>query len=267
MRNQYHPAFCDAMTQVLEKDPVKYEYKREYNLNSMSNRIDFLVIKEDSDIGVNEGIGKIFRKYNIFEYKSPNDQLNVDEYYVSMAYAYLYAHRQTGVKIEDITISFVRYGKPEKLMTYFKERGFDISLYEEGIYHITKPDHIDMQIIVTRDLDERYMWLKVLTDQLTREDIVKLAHLAELEKDPESRQRIRAILDLVSSLNKDKAWMKEVIGMGAFRDLFNDEFAKKDKQIEELSEQLQSKDEQVSLLQKEIESLKEALRVNKIAML
>lgn len=281
MRNQYHPAFCDAMMQILENDSVKYEYEREYNLNSMPNRIDFLVIKKDAVSKSQESIGKIFRKYNIFEYKSPKDQLYVDEYYVTMAYAYLYAHRQKEAEIEDITISFVRDGKPEKLIAYFEDHGFYVNVYDAGIYQVSKSNHIDMQIIVARELDDRYLWLKALTDRLTLEDVVKLASRAEVEADSESRKRIRSILDLVSNVNKDKEWMKEVTNMGAFRDLFNDEFEKKDKEIKELSEQLkskeeqlqskneqlQSKDEQVSILLKEVERLKEALRTNKIAML
>ena len=167
-----------------------------------------------------------------------------------MAYAYLYAHRQKEAKIEDITISFVRDGKPEKLIAYFEEHGFYVNVYDAGIYQISKPDHIDMQIIVAHELDDRYLWLKALTDRLTREDVVKLASRVEVEADSESRKRIRSILDLVSNINQDKEWMKEVTNMGAFRDLFNDEFAKKDKgieekkkEIQELSEELQSKDE------------------------
>ena len=79
---------------------------------------------------------------------------------------------------------------------------------------------------------------------------------------------------LVSRLNRNKEWMKEMKSMGAFRDLFKEEFEEKDKKIQDLSEQLQSKDEQlqrkdkeVKSLKEEIEHLKEQMRNNKIAML
>ena len=189
INKQFHPAFCDAMTQIFERDTVKYIYEREYNLNSMPNRIDFLVIRLDEDESVNEnslicdddkkrsvnGIAKICRRYNIFEYKSPGQQLSVDEYYVAMSYAYLYAGKTKHATMEDITVSFVREGKPHKLISYFKKNGYQVTGYENGIYHIIKSGHVDMQIIVTRELDDKYIWLKVLSDKLTLDDAVKLA--------------------------------------------------------------------------------------------
>ena len=117
--------------------------------------------------------------------------------------------------------------------------------------------------------------------KLTLDDAVKLAIDAGKEHDSEGRQRVRSILDLVSRLNRNKEWMKEMKSMGAFRDLFKEEFEEKDKKIQALSEQLQSKDEQlqsqneqlqskdkeVKSLKEEIEHLKEQMRNNKIAML
>lgn len=306
INKQFHPAFCDAMTQIFEHDNVEYVYEREYNLNSMPNRIDLLVIRLDDKkaVGNNKcgcddgkehdkeqsvnGIAKLCRTYNIFEYKSPGQQLSVDEYYNAMAYAYLYAGKTKNATMEDITVSFVREGKPHKLMSFFKMNGHQVIEYEKGIYHIIKKDHVDMQIIVTKELDDKYIWLRALSDKLTLDDAVKLAIDAGKEHDSEGRQRVRSILDLVSRLNRNKEWMKEMKSMGAFRDLFKEEFEEKDKKIQALSEQLQSKDEQlqsqneqlqnkdkqlqskdkeVKSLKEEIEHLKEQMRNNKIAML
>lgn len=288
LNRQFHPAFCDAMTQIFEHDTARYEYEREYNLNSMPNRIDFLVIKLDEEQAVihannkyeksiahsENGISKLCRRYNIFEYKSPGQQLSVDEYYVSMAYAYLYAGKTKNASMEDITISFVREGKPKKLITFFKENGHSVIEYEKGIYHILKKDHVDMQIVVTREIDDKYIWLKALSDKLTLDDAKRLAADALKDKDDEGRKRMRSILDLVSRLNSGKDWMKEMKSMGAFRDLFKEEFEEKDKKIQDLSEQLQSKDEElqskdkeVNSLKKELEYLKEQIKNNKIAIL
>ena len=145
LNRQFHPAFCDAMTQIFEHDTARYEYEREYNLNSMPNRIDFLVIKLDEEqVAIHEndkydnsvdhfvnGISRLCRRCNIFEYKSPGQQLSVDEYYVAMAYAYLYASKTKDVLMEDITISFVREGKPKKLISFFQEKGHRIIEYEK----------------------------------------------------------------------------------------------------------------------------------------
>ena len=92
-----------------------------------------------------------------------------------------------------------------------------------------------------------------------------------------------SVFDLMTRLNKNKDWMKEVNGMGAFRDLFKEDFEKKDQEIEKLNKQLQSKDEQLqskdeqllnekeknTKLQQEIDQLKKQMKeqMNKIAML
>jgi hypothetical protein len=239
------------------------------------------------------GISRIFRKYNIFEYKSPGQHLSVRVYQKTMGYVYHFASMKR-CKTEDITVSFVREGKPEKLLEYFAQNDYNVTQYEAGIYHVTKVNHVDMQVIVTRELDNRYIWLKVLTNKLTFSDAELLAEAAGKEKDEEGQRRINVVLDLVSSLNENKEWMKELIGMGAFRDLFKEEFEEKDRQIKNLSEQVQSKDEQLQnkdeqlqskdeqlhnrdkqieskekenmFLREEIAHLKELLKSNKIAM-
>ena len=40
--------------------------------------VDFLVIKKNDDIVINNAVGLDFLKYNIIEYKNPNDELNID---------------------------------------------------------------------------------------------------------------------------------------------------------------------------------------------
>ena len=163
--NQYHPPFCDAMIQIFEQDTCKYEYKREYPINSLPNKFDLMIIKKRKDSVSGKGMGKIFRKYNIFEYKSPGHALGVREYHIVMAYANLFAGYMKKVQFEELTVSFVREGKPRKLLNYFEEHGFQIFMPENGIYYVKKQDHIDMQIIVTKELGDEYIWLKVLSDK------------------------------------------------------------------------------------------------------
>ena len=168
---------------------------------------------------------------------------------------------------DDVTLTFVREGKPKKLLSFFKEKGYNVSEYEKGIYHVLKKDHVDVQVVVTKEVGEDYLWLKALSDKLTFEDAIRLVQAAKDETDVEGMKRISSILDLTSRLNADKDWMKEAKNMQAFRYLFEDEFKEKDKKIEDLSEQLQNQSEQLQNKEKEIERLKELLKKNKIAML
>ena len=44
-------------------------------------RLDFLIIKKEPDIMLHDPIGEFFRLVNIFEYKSPEDGLSIDDFY------------------------------------------------------------------------------------------------------------------------------------------------------------------------------------------
>ena len=123
-------------------------------------------------------IGKIFRKFNILEYKSPRQQLDVDTFYKSTAYACLYkSYGETADerKAEEITVSIVRDGKPEKLFRYFEGHGIRVGNPCQGIYYVLDKVLFPTQIIVTKELKgEQHTWLKSLTDKMEEKDMRKL---------------------------------------------------------------------------------------------
>lgn len=101
--------------------------------------IDLLVIKKDRDIQVANKIGKIFRKYNKLEYKSPDDSLNIDAFYKAGAYAGLYkAYGETVDERRacDITVSMIREARPDDLFAYFKNHGIHMENPYRRIYYV-----------------------------------------------------------------------------------------------------------------------------------
>ena len=72
----------------------------------------------------------------------------------------------------------VREGKPKKLLSFFKEKGYNVSEYEKGIYHVLKKDHVDVQVVVTKEVGDDYLWLKALSDKLTFEEAIRLVQAA-----------------------------------------------------------------------------------------
>ena len=257
---QYHPAFCAALMQSFEKDLSRLECKREYNLNTMPNRIDFVMVKKDGGGELESGLGKRLKKHTLYEYKSPKQDLGLAEYHLGMAYVHLYIHHEDNVSADEITLSFVREGKPVLLMEYLSEQGYVLEESEHGIYFVRKPGYVDIQILVTSELDWKYAWLKALTDKLTSEDVRRIADETDSVTDEQGRRRVRSILDLISLLNRNKDWMKEMMGMGAFLDLFKEEFEEKDRQIKSLSEQLQNQSEQLQNQSEQLQSKDEQLQ-------
>ena len=74
-RVEWHPAFCSAMRLELKEYDKYLQYVNEYNLSSKPLQIDLLIIKKRNDISIENTIGRIFRKHNIIEYKSPDDSM------------------------------------------------------------------------------------------------------------------------------------------------------------------------------------------------
>ena len=69
---QWHPAF-DAALQIELEDEAEYlEFEPEHLLSKKPMQIDVLV-KNEKDVKIKKNIGRIFRQYNIIEYKSPED--------------------------------------------------------------------------------------------------------------------------------------------------------------------------------------------------
>ena len=80
-RLQWHPAFYASMQIELEEERENLIFENEHQLGTKPKEIDVLIVKKESSVPVRKNIGRIFRKHNIIEYKSPEDSLRVDDYY------------------------------------------------------------------------------------------------------------------------------------------------------------------------------------------
>ena len=72
-RSHWHDAFYEALRLELHDYRDVLHFENEYRLSREALRMDVLVIKKDSDAVIDKNIGRIFRAYNIFEFKSEND--------------------------------------------------------------------------------------------------------------------------------------------------------------------------------------------------
>lgn len=181
-------------------------FEKEHNLNTKPLQIDLLVIRKEEAGNIGNEIGRIFRKYNIWEYKSPKQQLDIDSFYKSEAYAGLYksyGETSDGRKADDITVSIVRDGKPEKLLRYFTEHGIRIGNPYRGIYYVLDKVPFPTQIIVTRKLGRgQHTWLKALTDKMEEEDMRRLLTDTSRLKGKLDREFADSVLEVCLRANK-----------------------------------------------------------------
>lgn len=214
-KNQWHPAFAAAMRMELKDNVEDLIFEEEHLLSKKPLQMDMLIIKNDRNVDIANRIGKIFRKYNVIEYKSPQDAMGIDAFYKVMGYASLYKvsdEKANGFKADDITIALVRQRYPRKLMNYLQEKGCVICKVYPGIYYVTGNVLFTLQIIVSKDLGKKEnIWLHSLQNSITKQTYHDL--LDSIEQLDEKQRELygEAVLQVVTVANKEKIekWKEE----------------------------------------------------------
>ena len=203
---QWHPGFVAAMDLEFAENRDDLIYEKEYNLNTKPLEIDLLVIKKGRDVEISNKIGKIFRRHNILEYKSPEDSLSIDEFYKTGAYASLYkAYGETVDEREasDITVTIIRESRPEGLFAYFKEHGVCMESPFQGIYYVKGAVLFPTQIVVSKELNPKaHIWLKALSNRLERQDMEELIEKIETIKRKFDRELAESVLEVSVRANQ-----------------------------------------------------------------
>lgn len=201
---QWHPGFVAAIDLEFEENRGDLIYEREYNLNTKPLEIDLLVIKKDPGVQLANEIGNIFRRYNIVEYKSPDDSLDIDSFYKAAAYGCLYkAYGETVDErgADDITISIIRDAKPEGLFRYFREHNIRVTTPYEGIYYVLDGVLFQTQIIVGREL-KSHMWIKALSDRIEKQEMRNLLEKVIALTQKFDRELADSVLEVSIKANK-----------------------------------------------------------------
>ena len=241
---QWHDGFHAALQIELKGESARLRFRSEYELYKKSLRIDTVVIKESDDTPVQKNIGKIFRKHNLIEYKSPDDYISIDDFYKVYGYACLYqsnTEKVHEISMEDITITFVCSHYPRKMMKILKqERNIGAVQKGKGIYWLTN-DPLTMQIIVVTQLPAKEnRWLSSLKRDLAMDMNTKRL-LREYKRCRESNL-YQAAMDLIMRANQKT--MEEAGNMvcDALKEIFADEWRKKELQFQEKETKLQEKE-------------------------
>ncbi len=220
---QWHPAF-DAALQIELGDEAKYlEFESEHMLTKKPMQIDVLV-KNDKHVKIHKNIGRIFRQYNIIEYKSPKDDLNIDDFYKTYAYACIYKSDTEAVdriQATELTISFVCYHYPRAMLNKLeRDRGITVESVDDGIYYLLG-DAIPIQLIVVPVLSkENNYWLNNLRNDLKSGGEIR--RFIELYEKNKNSKLYQALADTIMRANwkevKEERKMCE-----ALKELFADD--------------------------------------------
>ena len=191
-------------------------------------QIDCTVVKVKRDCKIKNEIGKIFRKHNIFEYKFPMDELNIDTFYKAVAYACLYKvlpNHVDEIPAEEITITLIRDRKPVKLLGELEKSGYECKKETAGIYYVYDV-MFPVQIIASSELDtDMHVQLKALTNHL-EESLMRQYLLQVSTFEGREKNLADIVLQVIvnSNMEKVREWKgSERIMCEALRVLMADE--------------------------------------------
>ena len=224
----WHPAFYAGIQIELEDDADNLVFENEHQLGKKPMEIDVLIIKKETDRPVKKNIGRIFKKYNIIEYKSPDDSLSVDDFYKVYGYTCFYkadVQYTDSIPAEELSITFVSGKYPRKMIKHLtKIKKYQVTEVEKGIYYVNG-DFIPIQILVTKNLSgEENLWLKSLTNKLKATETAE--KLVENYIDHKDSSLHRSVIETIMRANQKI--FREVNGMSdIFMEIVQEKFDRK----------------------------------------
>lgn len=201
--NDWHSWFYILLNIILHKFKEKrVKIMREVVLGAMPPRADFIVVEEGDIIDLGLDVFRFFRKFNILEFKNPDDELSESILWKVVGYAGFFIEHFSA-PAQDLTLTLFRGAKPVKLL---KELGDCVKEDAvNGIYHIEnwKVD-FPIQIVVTTELEgEEYAAFRTISKKPSLDDIQSIIEMAEKETDPEMRALLRDFLEMLAKLDDE----------------------------------------------------------------
>ena len=189
-RTRYHYGFYAAMKVEydLAKAPVSYEQEKQLGEDPL--RLDFLIVMKEDDTVLSDPIGSFFKKVNIFEYKSPEDGLTIDDFYKAQGYGLIYKgfdRKVNELPIEQLTLTLVRHRYPKELFKVLRAEGYMIISDHAGIYKVclSANKELGKELKEEGTMDElvREFFDKVETKMKEREENVQEESAEKMIKD------------------------------------------------------------------------------------
>jgi len=208
-KNFWHPAYVGAVGIELEDFMDQLDLESEHDLAKLPMKIDLLVVKKEPDVEVTGEIGELFRGHNLIEFKSPRDELGIDDYCKAFGSALVYKSQGATVdeiSLDDITLTFLRARMPEKLMDRLRQEGAKVEERHPGVFDVTGGRFVlfPTQILVANMLDrKRHAALRLLTDTATEEDFQEFMEQASKFTSERERNNADAVLEVSIRANRE----------------------------------------------------------------
>ena len=115
--------------------------------------------------------------------------------------------KKSGVNIKpmsDITLTFLRITKPEKLLSYLERHGFSLSQKFAGVYYVSGIAELKIQIIVGAELEGyEFIPLRVQKVNASEDDIRKFIEMCGELREQAEKDMAHTIIQISNSNNKE----------------------------------------------------------------
>ena len=228
----WHSGFAGGLGLCFRKYRDKITIEREHLLSKQPLRIDFLVLKKQKDVLLDNAIGRGFRLHNIIEYKNPDDALNIDVIWKTIGYAGIYkshGERKDAISDNELTISLFRYSISDELLEDLETRGLIVKQFEKGIYEIIGLCKLPIRLISIDELDAKELLaLKVMVRNADEQTVRAFITESKNYSLPGDKQDADAVIQVSYDANIEM--FKRLRGDSemceALRELFADDLAK-----------------------------------------
>ena len=236
-RTRFHYGFYAAMEVQYDLDNIPLTYEQEIELGKDPVRLDFLIIKKEPDVVLHDPIGEFFKQVNIFEYKSPEDGLSVDDFYKVQGYGLIYkgfGRKVNELPIENITLTIVRHAYPRDMIKTLRQSGIIVRKAYSGVYRFEGNLSIPVQLVISSQLPRgKYEGLRLLAKGATVEDIINYAEKAIASGNERVKGNAGTVIDVCLAVNKN---LKEAEGMyEGFKEFFKDSIEKERQKVRQES--------------------------------
>ena len=225
---QWHPGFYGAAELELSANRDDLEFHREFNLSKEPLRMDLLIIKKLTDAVIQNEIGRIFRRYNVVEYKSPDDSLSIDDFYKTIGYACLYkglGETVNQVPAEELTVSIFRESFPQKMIAALQQSGMTVEERFQGIYYVCGRLPFRTQIVAMGELTSVHQSFRILSRNADENDVRAFIEEAVRLSAPGDRNNVSAVLQVSVAANGQlyEKIRRSMIMCDALRELMKDD--------------------------------------------
>ena len=227
-RTRFHYGFYAAMEVEYDLKKIPLTYEQEIELGKDPVRLDFLIIKKEPDVVLHDPIGEFFRQVNIFEYKSPEDGLSIDDFYKVQGYGLIYkgfGRKVNELPIENITLTIVRHTYPRDMLKMLEDSGIVIRETYPGIYRFEGKLSIPVQLVVSSQLPRgKYEGLRLIAKGATVGEIKTYAEKAIASGNERIKENAGTVIDVCFAVNKNLEGAKEMYE--GFKEFFKDSIEK-----------------------------------------